>query len=210
MLSTLLISIVATLATPAQASDETARRPEAGGVLLSRGLGGSPSRMRSATRLKLESGQGRVGQWRDPRFEGGGAIGLKAGDVIPGRRRCEGRRGRAGVVRAKSAPESSQSATVEYRPATEAFKQEVTLKGRPLEPSDAFEVEYGSVGREERPVGSGRSSLRPKGTGKHPALMLIQGIGNVLVATGSTKPSGWAWGPQTRRSIDDFHATGGS
>ena len=54
-------------------------------------------------------------------------------------------------------------------------KEGVTLKGRPFETSDTYEVLYGSV-----PSRAGRLRTiltRPKGAGKYPALFFIQGIG---------------------------------
>jgi hypothetical protein len=54
-------------------------------------------------------------------------------------------------------------------------KEKVTLKPRPLEKSDAYETIYGEVASR---AGRLRTIVtRPKGTGKHPALFLIQGIG---------------------------------
>ena len=62
-----------------------------------------------------------------------------------------------------------------FAAATHSVQKNVTLKGRPLEKSDAYEVIYGSVASR---AGRLRTILtRPKGEGKHPALFLIQGIG---------------------------------
>ena len=69
----------------------------------------------------------------------------------------------------------------------------MTLKGRPLEKSDAYEVIYGSVASR---AGRLRTILtRPKGEGKHPALFLIQGIGLASI----DNPVGAA------RSVQDHH-----
>jgi pimeloyl-ACP methyl ester carboxylesterase len=71
--------------------------------------------------------------------------------------------------------QAGTSLAIEYRRGDAPAKSTVTLKGRPFEKSDAYEVIYGSV----QSRGSRLRTIvtRPRAEGKRPALFLIQGVG---------------------------------
>ena len=83
--------------------------------------------------------------------------------------------GTGAFVQAIASRKAGAELTIELRRGDDLRQEKVTLKGRPFEKSDAYEVIYGAV-----PSRAGRLRTiltRPKGEGKHPALFLIQGIG---------------------------------
>jgi uncharacterized protein len=192
MILTLLLSI-STLTTTTQGPAESP-----GGLKRSAFLGAMlasvPDDVRE--RMRLEAGRTALVNGVIPGSTAE-AIGLKVGDVIVA---IDGAKaeGPAGVVRAVISRKAGESLTVEFRRGDESLKQEVTLKGRPFEPSDVHEVEYGSVVAE---AGRLRTIVtRPKGgADKHPGLLLIQGIGMSSVE-----------GPRGgyKEIIDDFTAQG--
>jgi pimeloyl-ACP methyl ester carboxylesterase len=195
MISTLLLSIAATLATSPQAPADSP-----GGLRRGAFFGASvapvPDEVRD--RLKLEAGQGSLVNGVIPGSTAE-AIGLKAGDVILA---VDGAKmeGPSAVIRAIGRHKGGESATIDYRRGDEALKREVTLQGRPLESSDAHEVEYGSVVAK---AGRLRTIVtRPKQAGKHPALMLIQGIGTFSVDNPRGTLAGY------KEIIDDFTRRG--
>jgi len=102
------------------------------------------------------------------------AAGFKAGDVLltldekklvnPGE-----------LIRLIGGRKAGAEVTIELRRGDGLQKKKVTLKGRPLEKSDVYEIVYDSV-----PSHGGRLRTiltRPKGEGKHAALFVIQGVG---------------------------------
>jgi uncharacterized protein len=79
------------------------------------------------------------------------------------------------LIQAIASRKAGEEVTIELRRGEDTQKEKVTLKGRPFETSDAYEVIYGAV-----PSRAGRLRTivtRPKAGDKHPALFLIQGIG---------------------------------
>ena len=79
------------------------------------------------------------------------------------------------LIQAIASRKAGAEVTIELRRGEETRNEKVTLKGRPFETSDAYEVIYGAV-----PSRAGRLRTivtRPRREGKHPALFLIQGIG---------------------------------
>jgi pimeloyl-ACP methyl ester carboxylesterase len=124
-------------------------------------------------RLKLDVGTGaEIGEvFRGSSAE---AAGFKPGDVVLA---VDGTKisGAGELVRAISARKGGDSLTIEFRRGDAARKEKLTLKPRPLETSEAYEVIYGSV-----PARAGRLRTivtAPKAGGKHPALFVIQGVG---------------------------------
>ncbi len=102
------------------------------------------------------------------------AAGFKAGDVILA---VNGAKiaGPGAVVQAIAGRKAGAEVALELRRGDLLRQEKVTLKGRPFEKSDDFEVIYGAVASR---AGQLRTILtRPQKEGKHPALFLIQGIG---------------------------------
>jgi pimeloyl-ACP methyl ester carboxylesterase len=195
MISTLLLSIAATLATPDQGPAESPGGLKRGAFL---GASVAPVPDEARDRLKLEPRQGALVNGVIPASTAE-AIGLRPGDVILG---IDGAKveGPGDLVQKIGRRKAGDRAMVEYRRGDEALAQEVTLKGRPFESSDAHEVEYGSVVAR---AGRLRTILtRPRGAGKHPALMLIQGIGTFSVDNPRGALEGYA------AIIDDFTRRG--
>ncbi len=173
MLTALCLSIVTTLSSPAPALDVPAE--PAGGLKRGAFFG---ARIRSVEeearkRLRLDAGTGIAIEQVIPgstaeaaRFQAGDVLVALDGVKITG----------VGVfVRMIGGRKAGDGVTIDLRRGDAARKEKVTLKGRPLETSDAFEVIYGAV-----PSRAGRLRTiltRPKGAGKHPALFLIQGVG---------------------------------
>jgi pimeloyl-ACP methyl ester carboxylesterase len=171
MISTLLLSIVATLAGSTQGPADSLGGLKRGALF---GVKVTSLADEDRQRLNLEVGRGALVEDVIPGSTAE-AVGLKAGDVIVS---IDGAKveGPSGTIRAISSRKAGESVTVEYRRGDETLKQQVTLKGRPIEPSDAHEVEYGSIVAQ---AGRLRTIVtRPKGlVGKHPGLLLIQGVG---------------------------------
>jgi pimeloyl-ACP methyl ester carboxylesterase len=113
--------------------------------------------------------------------------GLKPGDVITA---VDGTpiTGPSGYVAKLGRRKAGEKATVRFVRAAKPQTKDVTLKARPRETgTDAYEVRYGSV---ESRGGRLRTILtRPKDSGRHPALFVIQGLGGFSVenAPGSPK-----------------------
>jgi dienelactone hydrolase len=100
--------------------------------------------------------------------------GFKAGDILLA---VNGTKisGAGSFVQTIAGLKAGASLAIEFRRGDAPAKSTVTLKPRPFEKSDAYEVIYGSV-----PSRGGRLRTivtRPHGEGKRPALFLIQGVG---------------------------------
>jgi pimeloyl-ACP methyl ester carboxylesterase len=102
------------------------------------------------------------------------AAGFKAGDIVLA---LNGAKiaGPGALVAAIGAHKAGAELTIELRRGEDLRKEKVTLKGRPFEKSDAYEVLYDEVASRARRLRT--IVTRPKGDSKHPALFLIQGIG---------------------------------
>lgn len=124
--------------------------------------------------LKIEQGQGIVIGEVIPNSTAA-ATGFKAGDVLLALN-DQKIASTGAFIQAISNQKAGAEVTIELRRGQESRKEKVTLKGRPFETSDAYDVIYGAV-----PSRAGRLRTlvtRPKKTeGKHPGLLLIQGIG---------------------------------
>jgi pimeloyl-ACP methyl ester carboxylesterase len=144
--------------------------------------------------LKLEEG---VGIAVEEVIAGSTAAeaGFKAGDVLLA---VNGTKipGSGEFVRMIGGLKAGASVAIEFRRGDAPQKSTVTLKGRPLEKSEAYEIIYGSV----QSSGSRLRTIvtRPRMEKKRPALFLIQGVGLVSV----DNPVG-ALGSY-RTMIDDF------
>jgi uncharacterized protein len=102
------------------------------------------------------------------------AAGFKAGDILLALNGVK-IAGPGAFVQSIGSQKAGAELTIELRRGEDLRKERVTLKARPFEKSDAYEVVYGEVASR---AGRLRTILtRPKGEGKHPALFLIQGIG---------------------------------
>jgi pimeloyl-ACP methyl ester carboxylesterase len=174
MFATLLLSVLTTVSSTTPAFD---RQAKPGGGELKRGaffgakIGAVPGEVRE--RLKLGADTGIVVEEviSGSTAEAGG---FKAGDVVVA---VNGAKipGVGEFIRTIGGRKAGASVLIEFRRGDAVRRENVTLKGRPLETSDAYEVLYGSV-----PSRAGRLRTiltRPKGAGKHPALFLIQGVG---------------------------------
>ena len=128
------------------------------------------------------------------------AAGFQAGDVLLS---LNGAKiaGPNDLVQAISSKKAGTAVAIAFRRGEESRTENVTLKGRPLEKSDPYEVIYGAVASR---AGQLRTIItRPKGEGKHPALFLIQGIGLFSI----DNPSGGILGSY-KTIIDDFTRRG--
>ena len=149
-------------------------------------------------RLKLDAGSGIVIEQVIKGSTADGA-GFQSGDVLLS---LNGEKiaGVSEFIRAIGKSKADVSIAIAFRRSDAVRTENVKLKARPLETSDAYDVSYGSV-----PSRAGRLRTiitRPRTEGKHPALFLIQGIGvfsidNPVGAIGSY-----------RAIVDDFHAPG--
>ena len=102
------------------------------------------------------------------------AAGFQAGDVLLS---LDGAKimGAGDAVQKIAARKAGVVVTIEFRRGETLSKKAITLKARPFEKSDAYEVLYGTV-----PSRGGRLRTiltRPREEGKHPAFFFIQGIG---------------------------------
>ncbi len=124
-------------------------------------------------RLKLESDSGAVIEQVIPGSTAEGA-GFQSGDVVLS---LDGAKveGANELIRAIAGRKANASVAIAFRRGDALRTQTVTLKGRPLEKSDDYEIIYSAVSCR---VGRLRTIVtRPKGDGKHPAVFLVQGIG---------------------------------
>ena len=177
MLTALLLSVFTTVsstasisASPLGLAAETAGDLPRGGFF---GTKVEPVSDEVRERFKLDE---RTGALVDQVIPGSTAeaAGFKVGDVVLA---LNGAKiiGPGALVEAIGAHKAGAELTIELRRGEDLRKEKVTLKGRPFERSDAYEVVYGEVVSR---AGRLRTILtQPKGIGKHPALFLIQGIG---------------------------------
>jgi pimeloyl-ACP methyl ester carboxylesterase len=149
-------------------------------------------------RLKLEEGAGIMIETVIPGSTAAGA-GFKSGDILLA---LDGAKiaGPGEFVQALAGRKSGATIALSFRRGDAVRTEKVTLKGRPLEKSDAYEIVYGSV-----PSRAGRLRTlitRPKGNGKFPALFLIQGVGTFSIdnPVGPLSPY--------RTIVDDFSRRG--
>jgi pimeloyl-ACP methyl ester carboxylesterase len=179
MLSALLLSLFTTISSPAPALDFRAES----GPELKRGafFGARVNAVSDEARERLKLAEG-TGIELGEIIPGSTAeaTGFKAGDVLLA---VDGTKiaGPGEFVRLIGGRKAGAVLTIEFRRGEAARAEKVTLKGRPLETSDAYEVAYGSVASR---AGHLRTILtRPKGgeQEKHPALFLIQGIGTFSI-----------------------------
>jgi pimeloyl-ACP methyl ester carboxylesterase len=177
MLSSLVLSVFATITSlistsPPALGSSSGPAPELQrGAFFGAKVSAVPDEVRE--KWKLEEGMGAVIETVFPESTAE-AAGFKAGDVLL---TLDGAKiaGAGDAVQKISARKAGTQMTIEFRRGDTLDKKAITLKGRPFEKSDAYEVEYASV-----PTRGGqlRTILtRPKGDGKHPALFFIQGVG---------------------------------
>jgi uncharacterized protein len=177
MLAALVLSVFATVSSPALAAAsvvEFAVEPSnelPRGAFLGAKVVAVPDDIRD--RFKLEAGNGVLIEQVIPNSTAE-AAGFKAGDVLltfNGAKIASA----GALVQAIAGRKAGAEATIELRRGDELRKEKLTLKGRPLETSDAYEIIYGAVASR---TGRLRTIVtRPRAAGKHPALFLIQGIG---------------------------------
>ncbi len=129
------------------------------------------------------------------------AAGLRPGDVIVG---LDGTPVTAVLdfVRAVGKRHGGDAINLIYWRDGKKRAQRIVLKPLPFETSDAYDVQYGSV-----PSAGGRLRLiwtRPRGPAseRHPALLLLQGIGTFSVENVPATPGGYA------AIVDDFTRRG--
>jgi pimeloyl-ACP methyl ester carboxylesterase len=135
-------------------------------------LGAVPDEARQAAKLSEDDG----GAIIEEVFPESSALaaGLQQGDILL---RIDGEKvGSAAFAVAKVAGrKAGGSFKVELARGEKRVEQVVTLKGRPLEKNDDFDIIYGSV--ESRGHRLRTIATKPKTGGKHPALFFIQGVG---------------------------------
>jgi dienelactone hydrolase len=124
-------------------------------------------------RLKLAAGEGvEVNQV----FPDSSALdaGLQAGDVLL---TYDGTKitSPAQFVEAIRGKKAGEALVVDYLHDGTRFSKKLTLKAYPRETSDEFEVLYGSVVSHQARLRT--IVTKPKSSGKHPALFIIQGVG---------------------------------
>jgi dienelactone hydrolase len=173
MLTTLLLSIFTTVSTSTLVAAPAVDQ----GVELKRGafFGARVDAVTDEVRERLKLGEG-VGVVLGQIIPGSTAeaAGFQAGDVLL---TLDDKKivGSGEFVRLIGGRKAGAEVTIELRRGDGLEKKKLTLKGRPLEKSDEYEVVYGSV---QSRGGRLRTILtRPKGEGKHPALFVIQGVG---------------------------------
>jgi pimeloyl-ACP methyl ester carboxylesterase len=116
------------------------------------------------------------------------AAGLRQGDIltaVAGHPVADA----AGFVTAVSGRKAGDVVRIAWSRGGESTEKDVTLRGRPRETSDAYEVVYGSI-----PTRAGRLRTiltRPRGEGKRPALFFVQGIGGYSIDTAIGGPMGY-------------------
>ena len=124
-------------------------------------------------RLKLNAGDGVAIDEVIPDSTAA-AAGFQKGDVLVALNHAK-IVGISPFIQAIASQKAGAEITIALRRGEDLRQEKVTLKGRPLEKSDAYDVIYGAVsskGARLRTI-----VTRPKAEGKHPALFLIQGIG---------------------------------
>ena len=192
-----LVAGLASAASPARGhaapSDPLPRRP-----FLGTGIG--PITVANRVRQKLADSSG-VEVRRVLPGSSAEAAGLRQGDVIV---RVDGApvTSPAGFVQAVARKKGGASIDLVFWRNGSRRTQHIRLKPLPLESSDAYDVEYGSV-----PSAGGRLRLvwaRPRDAvaTRHPALLLIQGIGTFSVENVPATEGGY------HAIIDDFARRG--
>jgi pimeloyl-ACP methyl ester carboxylesterase len=177
MFSALVLSVLATIFSPISTSFPALSLSSAPDMELKRSafFGAKVSQVPDEVRdkWKLDEGEGALidAVYPDSTAE---AAGFQAGDVLL---TLDGSKimGAGDAVQKIAARKAGAVVTIEFRCGGTLSKKAITLKGRPFEKSDAYEVLYGSV-----PSRAGRLRTiltRPKGEGKHPAFFFIQGVG---------------------------------
>jgi pimeloyl-ACP methyl ester carboxylesterase len=177
MVSALVLSLLATISSSVSTSPPAHGTSSERDLKLPRGafFGAKLSRVSDELREKWKLDEG-VGAQIDAVFPDSTAeaAGFKAGDVLL---TLDGAKiaGAGDAVQKIAVRKAGAPATIEFRRGDTLGKKSVTLKGRPFEKSDAYEVVYDSV-----PSRAGRLRTiltKPKREGKHPGFFFIQGIG---------------------------------
>jgi dienelactone hydrolase len=128
-------------------------------------------------RLKLESSSGAMIDFIIPGSTAEGA-GFQSGDVLLSLNGAK-IEGANELVRSIGQLKANAMVAIVFRRGDAVRTQNITLKGRPLERSDDYEILYGAVSSHG---GRLRTIMtRPKGGKKHPAMFLIQGVGTFSV-----------------------------
>ena len=116
------------------------------------------------------------------------AAGLRAGDLITA---IDGApvKAPADVLRRLASAKAGDRLTAAYLREGAPAEAEITLKERPRKQGNGYEILYGSVpslGHRLRTI-----VTRPPGEARHPALLLIQGLGNFSIDTPAGQPMGY-------------------
>ncbi len=174
MLAALVLSVFTTISSPISNSAST--EPD---VELKRGAFFGvkvvmvPDEVRE--QLKLDEGAGTL---IEAVFPGSTAeaAGFKVGDVLV---TLDGVKiaGANDLVQKLAGRKAGAVVTIEFHRGDAFRKEAVTLKGRPFETSDVYEVVYGSVPSRAGRLRTILTKPKGEGAGKHPALFFIQGIG---------------------------------
>ena len=189
--------VLTALITPraAQTAEQEDRLPRAGFF----GAAAAPVTDEIRREQKLEPG---VGALVRAVFPGTAAeeAGIKPGDVLTA---VDGTTitGPYQYVAKLGRRKAGEKATLSFVRDAKTQSREITLKARPRETgNDAYEVQYGSVGSRG---GRLRTILtRPKESGPHPALFVIQGLGGFSVENAPGNPKLYT------RIIDEFARRG--